>query len=117
MLHTIISLSRQFLEILQPMNLTYHFCPNTDNAMYEQPDIRGGVPMDATLASTYEVPVDTVRRTNDSHQQQGAEGPAAYSTVQGGFLDSFESEYDVTSHVNALSPQNFPVSGFVFSLP
>ena len=81
-----------------------------DNAVYDQPDIQQGAHLDA---STYEIPINTVLRTGQPKQPQmgGGEDPALYSTVAGSdaeFLDSFESEYNVTSHNVATTRQEHP---------
>lgn len=72
--------------------------------MYDPPGTLTGI----SMASTYEVPVDTVKRKNNYHPAHAvSDGGGVYSTVEGGggrggggrggFLDSFESEYNITA--------------------
>lgn len=81
--------------------------PSTDNAVYDRPDIQPSSHFtngSLSYASTYEVPLDTVRRPRLSSLYHKMDNSAnVYSTVdqQGGFNDSFETEHGVSHYINS----------------
>lgn len=74
-----------------------------DNAVYDRPDIQPNSNGSLSYSSTYEVPLDTVRRPRLSSSYHKMDNSTdVYSTVDDrGFNDSFETEHGVPHYTNS----------------